>query len=190
MNWIISVDAHERRRFEQRYGNKKRPIRYDAPSTRMIMEDSVIYSSEPLKDKKSTFQAYAAHVVSEDQVVSTVKRIKEMKKVVHAKKKVVHIVEAYRIFCEDTGKCIQDNKDGGEDGAGPKLLRLLEQLHVKNVLVVVPRWHGGIMMGPDRFKYINRCAKEVLETNGFVEDEHHKENKKHPKSSNKSKKVK
>ncbi|RHY11448.1 hypothetical protein DYB25_001578 [Aphanomyces astaci] len=34
--------------------------------------------------------------------------------------------------------------------------------------VVVSRWYGGILLGPDRFKHIANCARQVLETHGFI----------------------
>ncbi|XP_028335956.1 protein IMPACT isoform X5 [Physeter macrocephalus] len=35
-------------------------------------------------------------------------------------------------------------------------------LNVRNVMVVVSRWYGGILLGPDRFKHINNCARNIL----------------------------
>lgn len=29
-------------------------------------------------------------------------------------------------------------------------------------MVVVSRWYGGILLGPDRFKHINNCARNIL----------------------------
>ncbi|XP_015253073.1 PREDICTED: protein IMPACT isoform X2 [Cyprinodon variegatus] len=41
-------------------------------------------------------------------------------------------------------------------------------LDVRNVMVVVSRWYGGILLGPDRFKHINNCARSVLMEEGYV----------------------
>lgn len=35
-------------------------------------------------------------------------------------------------------------------------------MDVKNVVVVVSRWYGGIQLGPDRFRHINNAARQVL----------------------------
>lgn len=61
-------------------------------------------------------------------------------------------------------------------------------MDVKNVLVVVSRWWGGILLGPgrfhcavynvDRFKHINNATRNVLERCGFVSEEHSKKKKK------------
>lgn len=40
--------------------------------------------------------------------------------------------------------------------------------NLDNVLVVVTRSYGGMLLGPDRFKLINRAARDSLELAGFV----------------------
>jgi len=41
-------------------------------------------------------------------------------------------------------------------------------LDVKNVVVVVSRWFGGILLGGDRFKLINNAARDALELGSYV----------------------
>lgn len=41
-------------------------------------------------------------------------------------------------------------------------------LDVRNVMVVVSRWYGGIQLGPDRFKHINNCARNILVEEGYA----------------------
>ncbi|AWP11243.1 putative protein IMPACT isoform 2 [Scophthalmus maximus] len=41
-------------------------------------------------------------------------------------------------------------------------------LDVRNVMVVVSRWYGGILLGPDRFKHINNCARNILVDEGYT----------------------
>jgi len=38
------------------------------------------------------------------------------------------------------------------------------------VLVIVTRWYGGVHLGPDRFKHINNCTRNMLDAHGFVKD--------------------
>jgi hypothetical protein len=38
----------------------------------------------------------------------------------------------------------------------------------ENVVVVVSRWFGGILLGPSRFGLINNCARELLVQTGFI----------------------
>ena len=40
---------------------------------------------------------------------------------------------------------------------------------VNNVLVIVTRYFGGILLGPDRFKHINQAARNALELGGFLD---------------------
>ncbi len=42
-------------------------------------------------------------------------------------------------------------------------------LDVKNVLVVVSRWFGGVLLGGDRFKHINNATRDALELGGFLD---------------------
>lgn len=66
---------------------------------------------------------------------------------------------------------ISDCDDDGETAAGGRLAHLLEILEMENVLVVVSRWYGGTLLGPDRFKLINQAARDALEKAGFLADE-------------------
>lgn len=43
-------------------------------------------------------------------------------------------------------------------------------MDARNVMVIVTRWYGGIHLGPDRFKHINNCTRELLEAHGYVKD--------------------
>lgn len=40
-----------------------------------------------------------------------------------------------------------------------------------NVVVVVSRWYGGTLLGPDRFKHINNAARQVLSMGSFLDTE-------------------
>lgn len=66
--------------------------------------------------------------------------------------------------------CGVDCDDDGETAAGGRLAHLLEILELENVLVVVSRWYGGTLLGPDRFKLINQAARDALEKAGFLDD--------------------
>lgn len=112
-------------------------------------------------DRKSTFIAHACRVKSVDDVRSFLALLLDDRKIERA----IHNMLAYRIVGEVT---IKDNDEDGEHGAGSKLLNLLELLKAEDVAVVVTRWYGGIKLGPERFKHINKCARQVLEDNGFL----------------------
>ena len=65
----------------------------------------------------------------------------------------------------------QDYDDDGEDAAGGRLLHLLQILDVKNTVVVVSRWYGGVKLGPARFTHINNAARLLLEKCGCLQSE-------------------
>ena len=39
---------------------------------------------------------------------------------------------------------------------------MLQRVGARNVMVVVTRWFGGILLGTDRFKIITNVAKDAL----------------------------
>ncbi|KAM8888065.1 protein IMPACT isoform 1-T1 [Synchiropus picturatus] len=117
-----------------------------------------------ITDRRSTFQPHLAPVVTPRQVKMVLEKLYENKKVASA----THNIYAYRIFCEDKQSFLQDCEDDGETAAGGRLLHLLQILDVRNVMVVVSRWYGGILLGPDRFKHINNCARNILVEEGYT----------------------
>ncbi|XP_077463026.1 protein IMPACT [Stigmatopora argus] len=117
-----------------------------------------------ITDRRSTFQPHLAPVVTPRQVKATLERLYDNKKIASA----THNIYAYRIYCEDKHSFLQDCEDDGETAAGGRLLHLLQILDVRNVLVVVSRWYGGILLGPDRFKHINNCARSILVEEGYT----------------------
>ena len=125
-----------------------------------------IVTGPTLEDRKSVFQGHAASVFSVAEVKSVMEKLKSSSKVARA----THNMLAYRILGEKSSTLLQDCDDDGEDAAGGRMLHLLQLLDVKNVMVVVSRWYGGIHLGPDRFKHINNAARQVLELAGLVSD--------------------
>ena len=123
-----------------------------------------IAHGEPLVDRKSTFQAHLAKVESMNDVFHVLDTLKQNKKIESAS----HNIWAYRIENNPGGIIMHDCDDDGENNAGSRLLKLLEILNVKNVLVVVSRWYGGILLGADRFKHINNVARDLLEQNNYI----------------------
>ena len=125
-----------------------------------------IIHGEPFTDRKSTFQAHLAHVGTQEQVKQVLDELKENRKINNA----THNVMAYRIYCEDRNSFLQDCDDDGEAMAGSRLLHLLQILQGRNIVVIVTRWYGGILLGPDRFKHYNSCARDVMKVAGLVDN--------------------
>ena len=77
-----------------------------------------------------------------------------------------HNIFAYRFTCPRTGVVYHDNDDDGEDAAGGRLAELLRLMGADGVAVIVSRWFGGTLLGPDRFKFISNSARRLLEDQG------------------------
>ena len=121
-----------------------------------------ILSGDTVTVKKSTFQGHAAIVHTMEEVKAVLRKLKENKKVLQA----THNIVAYRLVGARENTFIQDYADDGEVNAGGRLLHLLQIMDVKNIVVVVSRWYGGILLGPDRFRLINNSAREVIVSSG------------------------
>uniref|UniRef100_A0A0P4VWR0 RWD domain-containing protein n=1 Tax=Scylla olivacea TaxID=85551 RepID=A0A0P4VWR0_SCYOL len=128
------------------------------------MDCPEIFSGEIISDRKSVFQPHLAAVHSQAQVGQVLKKLYENKKVANA----THNMYAYRFLPDGSTHITQDCEDDGEDHAGGRMLHLLQILDVSNVMVVVSRWFGGILLGPDRFKHINNSARQILDSCGYI----------------------
>ena len=61
---------------------------------------------------------------------------------------------------------MEDYDDDGEEGAGEKLLHLLQKMGVENILVIVCIWHYSLPgeMGTNTYNLVLDRAKELLTT--------------------------
>lgn len=114
-------------------------------------------------ERKSTFQAHVAAVRSAADVRAALDAVFMHPRAARA----THNMYAYR-FNLDGGGVAADNDDDGEDSAGRRLAELLANVRAHNVLVVVSRSFGGVLLGPSRFAVINNAARELLVQGGFA----------------------
>lgn len=119
----------------------------------------------PFTEKKSTFQGHLAPVTSVEQVETVMDALLRNRKFAGA----THNIMAYRIAVPEKNTVLQDSDDDGENAAGGRLLHLLQIVDALNVVVVVSRWFGGVLLGPDRFKHINNAARSTLAAYGYIE---------------------
>ncbi|CAR27111.1 hypothetical protein ZYGR_0I03840 [Zygosaccharomyces rouxii] len=151
--------------------------------------------SEILVDRKSKFQARCCTMKNSDEVPLLLQDLvdgnKSIAKASHPHMYAWRTGEAVASVDSDktkgSGKKSKKNKDissnssqpswknvqqgcqdGGESGAGQRLLTLLERAQVFNVLVVVTRWYGGTPLGSARFRHITSTASECLKKSGFL----------------------
>lgn len=126
----------------------------------MIGRDSYIgiadVSEGLYKDKGSRFIAYAYPVVSEEEVKPLVDALKKEH---HAAR---HHCFAYRIGME--GSVFRANDDGEPSGtAGRQILGAIDSAGLSDVLVVVVRYFGGILLGvPGLIRAYREAAADAL----------------------------
>lgn len=135
-----------------------------------------IHHGESFVDRKSVFQGHIASISHTKQVKLVLDSLCQSKKIATA----THNIYAYRITSEDKPDVFyQGCEDDGETQAGSRMLHLMQIVDARNVIVVVTRWYGGVHLGPDRFKHINNCARQLLDEHGYIQS---KNEKKGPKS--------
>lgn len=118
-----------------------------------------ILSGPPFTDRKSTFQAHAARVTSPAQAAQVLAQLMSVAKIARA----THNIWAFAIRDPSSGVWRRDCDDDGESEAGARLAHLLRMMGVEDVVVVVTRWYGGVLLGPDRFRHINNVARAAVE---------------------------
>ena len=96
---------------------------------------------EELVEKKSKFIANIFHVESIEQADEKIKLIK--KKYYDAK----HNCIAYRII--EKGQLLEKSSDDGEPSgtAGGPMLNILQKQNLCNIVIIVTRYFGGILLG-------------------------------------------
>lgn len=117
------------------------------------------FQSSPIVDRKSKFIAHLTPVKCLEDVHKAVQYLRHQKDI-----SVAHhpSIWAYRYVDSATGKLCTDMDDDGETGASTRIMFLMEQFQVEGWLVVVTRWFGGILLGPDRFKHIMSVVRDVI----------------------------
>jgi hypothetical protein len=120
----------------------------------------------PIVEKKSVFIGRAVPVSSPVQAKEFLQHLLATDKKVA---KATHNITAWRIHGEDD-TIFQDCDDDGETAAGGRILHLLQLMDVWDVMVVVSRWYGGVLLGPDRFRIINQSARDAVVTGGFAKE--------------------
>ncbi len=95
-------------------------------------------------EKRSRFIATLLPVASEDEATAQIERLR--KQYYDAR----HNCYAYIVFTEDGSDVIERSSDDGEPSgtAGRPMLDVLAGNRIRNVLVVVTRYFGGVKLGP------------------------------------------
>ena len=115
-------------------------------------------ASEIIEVKKSKFQAHIIKVKNMEEVDFYKKCVLSRRKI----KKATHNISVFR-FSEENSKIINENyDDDGEGGAGERLLFVIQKMKLNNLLVIVTRWFGGVLMYGLRFTTICDTAQNLI----------------------------
>ncbi|KAF9268637.1 ribosomal protein S5 domain 2-like protein [Marasmius fiardii PR-910] len=130
-----------------------------------------IATSQEIRDRGSTFVATIYRAASLNEARA---RTNHLRNVVHSSKPASHEISAWRFMVLKNGRTglggsddfhlESGSDDDGEQWAGGKVLRIMESQAVIDAIVIVSRWYGGILLGPDRFSHIKTCAHEVCQS--------------------------
>jgi len=131
--------------------------------------ESVLYSissGKVMMQNKNRYQAYSAAISNEQQVPAVIDHLCKSDRFQKAKNKIY----AYRVNQPDQNthnmELFENYDDDGEDGAGEKLLHLLQKMGVENIFIVVCVWHYRMpgQLGTETYKLIIDRAKDLLTT--------------------------
>lgn len=113
--------------------------------------------SASVTSKKSTFVARSITVTSPSEARSQLQKLMRSSGEL---RDASHNITAWRVI-GDHG-IIEDSNDDGESGGGRHILGLLQADNIANVLLVVTRWYGGIMLGTDRWRIMSQVSRDAL----------------------------
>jgi hypothetical protein len=137
------------------------------PTTEHDMGEQILVTvihGPVMVEQKSSFQAHIAAVHSMEEVMQFKRIVLSDKKIARA----THNIFAYRFTCpRGTGVIYHDCDDDGETAAAGRVAEMIRLMGIDGVAVIVSRWFGGILLGPDRFKFICNAARTLLEDNGY-----------------------
>ncbi|XDG06265.1 hypothetical protein ABKA04_005880 [Annulohypoxylon sp. FPYF3050] len=120
-------------------------------------------ASQPVTLKQSTFIVRSTHITKSSERQSAMQSLFTS---IPSLQSASHNAWAYRIrvptnlFGATTIK--EESFDDGEGGCGDFLLKNMREIDAVDTLVVMTRWYGGIMLGPDRWRIMRNCLNDAL----------------------------
>jgi putative IMPACT (imprinted ancient) family translation regulator len=115
--------------------------------------------SSHITSKKSTFVARAITVTTPTQASAALSALLSDPDL--SLSSASHNITAYRLL-NSAGYITESCSDDGETGGGRHILGILQSSDLTNVLLVVSRWYGGIMLGPDRWRIMSEVSRDAL----------------------------
>ncbi|KAL6890765.1 hypothetical protein GGI43DRAFT_415688 [Trichoderma evansii] len=122
--------------------------------------DNVWATSKSLSSKGSVFIAHAAPLTSPSMRSGLMKIL--FNKYPDLEKTADHVAWAVRTSFGGSSLVQEASFDDGEAGCGKFMLELLREANITNTTVVLARWYGGVMLGPDRWRLMRECLNDAL----------------------------
>ena len=116
-------------------------------------------ASQRVTSRASTFIAHAAVISSQARRAELLKSLMEEKPELET---ATHNAWAARTSYGNSPLVQEASFDDGESGCGQFLLQIMREADIKNTMVVLTRWYGGVMLGPDRWRLMRECVSDAL----------------------------
>ncbi|KAK1671473.1 hypothetical protein BDP55DRAFT_675670 [Colletotrichum godetiae] len=124
-------------------------------------------ASRQVTSKSSTFVARVANVEDSTQAPGLVRSLLLSEPQLQT---ATHNAWAYRVKrqgqgggqTQGSGEVREASEDDGETGCGEFIQRLIREAGIVDVIVVLTRWFGGEMLGPDRWRLMRNVVTEAL----------------------------
>jgi len=114
--------------------------------------------SASVTSKQSTFVARSIAVSSPSEARAALQKLMASNKEI---REASHNITAWRVQGAHGG-IIEEFNDDGETGGGRHILQVMQSSDVVGMLLVVTRWYGGIMLGPDRWRIMSQVSRDAL----------------------------
>lgn len=119
--------------------------------------DSFCLYDRIITDRGSRYSVSIGYVESRDDIQRFLKTLKANKKYARA----THNTWATRIAYQ--GAVYETKQDDGETGAGMVILRVMQKRAVKNAIICVTRWFGGVKLQGDRFAHVQNATQYAID---------------------------
>lgn len=116
-------------------------------------------ASQKLSSRGSVFIAHATSISSPTARANLVKSLMDEKPELET---ATHNAWAVRTTYGNSPLKQEASFDDGESGCGNFLLQQLRELDISNTLIVLTRWYGGVMLGPDRWRLMRESVNDAL----------------------------
>ena len=118
-------------------------------------------ASQKITLKSSTFIAHAAPIKSPSARAELVRALMTQKPELET---ATHNAWAVRTSYGNSPLVQEASFDDGESGCGKLMLELMRTANLTNVVVVLTRWFGGVMLGPDRWRLMRESVNDAVST--------------------------